>query len=405
MIIVLTGQPRHGKSQYSIKLLLDLIKENRKREEQGKLARDIYCNIAGVNDPDVKTKLPEVMNQDIVFKDKKLWFGEHKDCPDGYVCPSAGSVFIYDECHKVDWIKETSGTLSNNPTCISMNEHGHEDYIFILITQFPQYIHTHLRGLVEYHYHSKRSYGAKRSKIYKWNEFQLTPRADKALKDAYEKESFKFSDKYQNCYKSASAHDSMKINIPMPVFYLLGALIFFFGFAYHQYTKSPMLQANADITANKANTEKSTVVNNTETKKDNEEEQQDKEQIKDDHETKIVQRRIYLIANNLPKDYEIRRVEPMLQVRGVVQMKGKCLAYNAYGDVMTLTQSECKEYVNTGRVYRSESSNQPMMTTRAEPFTPSEPRPQNPQETQQPISTSKDEYLFTDKSQTEYIFN
>lgn len=367
MIIVLTGQPRHGKSQYSIKLLLDLIKENKKREDQGKLPRDIYCNIAGVNDPDVKTKLPEVMNQDTVFKDKKLWFGEHKDCPDGYVCPNAGSVFIYDECHKVDWIKETSGTLSNNPTCISMNEHGHEDYIFILITQFPQYIHTHLRGLVEYHYHSKRSYGAKRSKIYKWNEFQLTPRADKALKDAYEKESFKFNDKYQNCYKSASAHDSMRIRIPMPIFYLIGALVFFFGIAYWQYTKSPMLQTDA-------NKENLNTVNNPMHEQD-EKQEQDKEQIQN-HENKNAQRRIYLLARDLPEDYEIRRTEPMLQVRGVMHMNGKCLAYNAYGDVMTLSQDDCKDYVGTGRVYRAQPSQNMPMTARGEPY---EPQPTSPQ--------------------------
>lgn len=350
MIIVLTGQPRHGKSQYAIKLLLDLIRDNEKRENNGKMARDIYCNIAGVNDPDVKTKLPQVMNQDIVFKDKKLWFGEHKDCPDGYVCPSAGSVFIYDECHKVDWIKEKSGTLSNDLTCISMNEHGHEDYIFILITQFPQYIHTHLRGLVEYHYHSKRSYGAKRSKIYKWNEFQLTPRADKALKDAYEKESFKFSNKYQDCYKSASAHDSMKIRIPMPIFYLIGALVFFFGISYWQYTKSPLFQANANTTANKEN-----IVNNPIHEQDKKEQEQDKEQIQENHENKNANRRIYLLQRDLPPDYEIRRNDPMLQVRGIIQQGNKCSAYNAYGDLMTLSQSDCKYYAS-GHIYRSQTT-------------------------------------------------
>lgn len=61
-----------------------------------------------------------------------------------------------------------------------------------------------------------------------------------------------------------------------------------------------------------------------------------------------------LYQSDLPKDYEIRRTDPYLQVRGVVQMGNKCQAYNAYGDVMTLTTNECKEYVDTGRVYKSD---------------------------------------------------
>lgn len=66
------------------------------------------------------------------------------------------------------------------------------------------------------------------------------------------------------------------------------------------------------------------------------------------------QRRLYLYSTDLSKDYEIRRADPMLQVKGVIESKGKCTAYNAYGDTMTLTQKQCKEYVGTGRVYKGE---------------------------------------------------
>lgn len=345
MIIVLTGQPRHGKSQYAIKMLLDFINDNQKRLEQGKLDRDIYCNIAGINDPDTKTKLPQVKNQDLVFKDKKLWFGEHKDCPEGYVCPNKGSVFIYDECHKVDWIKEKSGTLSQDLTCISMNEHGHEDYIFVLITQFPQYIHTHLRGLVEFHYHSKRLFGAKGSKIYKWNEFNLNPRSDKSLKDAFEVDKFAFKKKYQDCYKSASAHDSMKLHIPAPLFYALALIVMLFGGAYWRYQHSNIKQMVDRQSAKQVQVQPQ--------KNKNPDQTNDTNNDKDAYEKHKFDRRIYLLSKDLPKDYEIRREDPMLQVRGVVQMGDKCQAYNGYGDLMTLSIKECKEYVGTGRVYRA----------------------------------------------------
>ena len=48
MIYVVTGQPRHGKSQYVMKMLLGLIEDNKQREEKGLQARDIYCDIIGV---------------------------------------------------------------------------------------------------------------------------------------------------------------------------------------------------------------------------------------------------------------------------------------------------------------------------------------------------------------------
>lgn len=65
------------------------------------------------------------------------------------------------------------------------------------------------------------------------------------------------------------------------------------------------------------------------------------------------QRRAELIAQDLPKDYEIRRTDPMLQVRGVVANGKNCFAYNAYGDVMTLSPTDCKQYVGTGRVFKA----------------------------------------------------
>lgn len=358
MIIVLTGQPRHGKSQYSIKLLLDLIKDNQKRLEQGKLPRDIYCNIAGINDPDTITKLPEVRNQDEFFKDKKLWFGEHEDCPTGYVCPNRGSVFIYDECHKVDWIKEKSGTLSNDPTCISMNEHGHEDYIFILITQFPQYVHTHLRGLVEHHYHAKRSYGASGSKIYKWNEFQLSPRNDKVLQDAYEVEKFPFKQKYQNCYKSASAHDSMRFKMPKKVLYvLLGITLLFMLFVF-RLMNSPVkdVVVGKDGATFSGSKQSADLPNQTPTLVDSEAAialKQEFALLMKEYEINQLKRRLELYEQTLPKDYDIIKQDSNLQVRAVISSKKNCKAYNTHGDLMTLSNAKCQYYISEpGRVHK-----------------------------------------------------
>lgn len=406
MIILVTGQPRHGKSQYSIKLLLDLIKDNEKREKQGKLARNIYCNIAGVNADNVKTKLPTVQNQDEVFKGQKLWFGHHDECPQGYINPPLGSVFIYDECHKVEWIRETSGTLSTNPTTISMNEHGHQDYIFILITQFPQYIHTHLRGLVEYHYHSKRFNGFKLSKIYKWNEFTLSPRTEKAIKDAYDVEKFYFDKKYQNCYTSASAHDSMALNLPKSlILVVLGMVLFLLLFIW-RYLTSPvhdvvsgkeganMFKAQQDKNAPKtqANITSPTQAQqgtpntitytpsgqpqtdgtanatseNTPQKLESERIAQEIELLKLKIEYETLQMQQHLYAKNLTHDYRAIQQDPNLQVRGVISNGTTCKAYNTHGSLMTLSKSDCEWYLQeVGRVHKAQSTQDRALTNYA----------------------------------------
>ncbi|WP_228265324.1 hypothetical protein [Acinetobacter baumannii] len=47
MINLVCGQPRNGKSQFMVKTILDMLEENKKLEEQGKPARQIYCDIDG----------------------------------------------------------------------------------------------------------------------------------------------------------------------------------------------------------------------------------------------------------------------------------------------------------------------------------------------------------------------
>lgn len=401
MIYLLTGQPRNGKTQYAIKMILDLVADNRKRIDKGKPARQIYCNIAGVNAEDAKVRLP-CQNQDVVFAGQKLWFGEHDDPakPDDYVCPELGSVFIYDECHKVSWIKERSGTLSDDPSCYSLNEHGHCDYIFILITQFPQYVHTHIRGLIQEHYHVKRNFGFRSAKVYRWDEYQLNPRSDTSIKNAYQVDRFRFSSKYQDCYKSASAHDSVKVHIPKPLYYVAGGLLLIGMLIYNQYQKSALLKnmvatqvgdTSAKTAPNAPDLTQQPKDTQTDPKTQNQHLTLTKEQIEaqiklqqEQFELELAKqraamqmqyaelqqqltaqqeqlddyyRRLEMYRKQLPRDYRIQKSDPNLQVRAVVKRGNDCKAYNASGDLMTLTFDECNYYLQaTGRVHKTQGN-------------------------------------------------
>ncbi len=344
MIYVVTGQPRHGKSQYVMKMILDFIEQNKEREKQGKQAREIYCDIAGINAPSTPTQLPSVQNQWAVFGDTPLWFGEHDDKakPDDFICPKAGSIFIYDECHKVDWIKDSTGMLSKHETTMSMNEHGHEDFIFVLITQFPQYIHTHLRGLVEFHYHAKRFNALNQSKIYKWNEFKTTPRSKSTMDDVFEKETFKFNKKYYNCYKSASAHDSMKFKMPKEWTIALLGISFLIAIMVWRYNTSPIkaMVQNGETDIIKANEQARLDENG--------------QPLDNQAETQTEQQKILALQNeiqDLKTKYladhivELTKSPDILPV-SVVSNDETCMALNEYGELLAIDDSICRKMVN-----------------------------------------------------------
>ena len=64
--------------------------------------------------------------------------------------------------------------------------------------------------------------------------------------------------------------------------------------------------------------------------------------------------RLELYKTMLPKDYEVLKQNPDLQVRAVIKAGNKCKAYNADGVLMTLTNEQCAYYTQeSGRVFKS----------------------------------------------------
>lgn len=331
-INLITGQPRNGKSQRMIAEVMDnFIKENDKRQKQGKPRRKIYIDIDGVNAPDTITKLPDCITQ---FERDKIWFGEHDDplAPDDYWKPDYGSIFVFDECHKRYWVKDTSGSISREPATISLNEHGHAGHDIWLLTQFPQYIHTHIRGLIQEHWHVKRVMNLAKAKVYKWNEFYLSPRTEAAFSNAYEVENFKFSKKYENAYKSASAHAPIKFNfpkkliLPLVALAVLVAMVFYFGkdSIFAKEAEHKQQQEQIDQTGQKVDQQQQEI-------------EQQKQQIKDmqleldELKQKYLPKHIVTLAN-----YE--EVRPAMVISSP---NGGCSAFNKYGEPLALPDELC----------------------------------------------------------------
>lgn len=335
-INVITGQPRNGKSQRAIALMMDkLIKDNDKLEKQGKARKIIYSDIDGINNLTTPTKLPDVITE---FEQEKIWFGEHDDPnkPDGYWCPPYGSIFFFDECHKRGWVVESSGTVSKNPTTVSLNEHGHAGHDMYLLTQFPNYIHTHIRGLVQEHWHVKRIAGLRQAWVYKWDEFIINPRAKTNIDNAYAKERFKFKKRYEQAYKSASAHAKISFKFPMKMLWVIIPLIiiiilFFrsFGnsmFARHLSDSDQPEQAQDDQTQQQIDQLQRHTV--------------DQNQQIEDLQTQIEQLRKQYLPQHIEQLAEHEDIRPAMIVSS---SSGGCRAYNSYGEMLLINTSLCNQ--------------------------------------------------------------
>ena len=323
-IDVITGQPRNGKSQYALKLIFDDIKENDKLEKEGKERRPIFADIAA---PDTVTKLPDVKP---IPTDKPIWFGDYltapQEVPNGYWCPPAGSKFYFDECHKLEWVKETSGTLSKLPTTISLNEHGHIGHDLILITQFPNYIHTHIRGLTQDHYHVKRVHGSKFAWVYRWSDFQLSPRSKASIADAFETQKFFFKKKYQNAYQSASAHSKIKFKIPaklIPFLIIIPLLIFALWYVGKDSMFARQGEEQQEQTAEEIEQIKA----------------QNQQQLEEINNMRFELEE--LKAKYLPKHIAIMAEHEDIRPAMIIASSSSCVAYNTYGEPLLISDSLC----------------------------------------------------------------
>lgn len=329
-INLITGQPRNGKSQRMMALVLELVKKNDSLEKQGQERRPIYIDIDGVNGHDTKTKIDDCITE---FERDKIWFGEHDDTnnSDDYWCPPYGSIFVFDECHKREWVKDSSGSVSKNPTTISLNEHGHAGHDIYLLTQFPQYVHTHIRGLIQEHWHVKRIMNSRTAKVYKWTDFISNPRTEKAFQDAYEVEIFNFRKKYQDTYKSASAHSPIKFTfpkkliLPLVALFLIACALIYFGrdsiFAKklkEQEIEQAVQQQRIDDLSN----------------------------LNQEQNRQIQQMRLeleQLKQQYLPKHIATLAAYEDVRPAMIISNERGCMSYNSYGEPLLLTDSLCQQ--------------------------------------------------------------
>lgn len=352
-LVLITGKKGSGKSHFATRIIKDILDTNNGKYE-------IYANITGLKIDGVKES-PE----------------DWRDVPNN-------SIIFYDEAQLLPWADNSSVKISSDPRVANMTLIRKQNKHIVLMTQDPTFIHSALRKLVDYHYHLSHPFKDGKPQVFYFHG-ALTAIDDRGVWKNQAQESFqyKLDQEISNLYESiepTAVHDQTfkvpKKIIFLRVFIVIALILsvslgFWFVKKYWNMYSGKSIKESAQKLESQEKQAQTSVINQT---------SQSINTISNASTNtinKIEQRRIYLYENELPKDYEIRRNDPMLQIRGVAMMGNKCTAYNALGDMMTLSQDECKSYVGTGRVYKSDYATNGGGSVNVLPQSESQPQPQS----------------------------
>lgn len=227
-IYMIVGQPRHGKSQFSVKMAYDYHLKNleiQKRIDSGKfdpekdIVREIYSDING-----------HAEKVDFIKPAPADW----RDVPNN-------SIIFMDEIHKRPEY-EDNGQMSQNPMIKDLRTHGHQNKDIILITQDPQTLNKAIRMLIEKMHLVKRPIQKPNfATIYEFERWLRDPwQAAVSERSVKYQDSYKFfyKKKWQDMYTSASAHTSINFKIQSKFVYAIIAIIVLMSLSYFLFTKS-----------------------------------------------------------------------------------------------------------------------------------------------------------------------
>lgn len=385
MIRLITGTPGSGKTLYVVSQIMEIRASHPDRQ--------IFTDIKGIRIDGVNDTAPD----------------DWRDAPDG-------SLIIYDECQYREQYTKSRGR-NRYQMIIDLTTHRHTGKDIWLITQNPNFLHADVLAVVGEHYHIDRPMKANFANVYKWRNAQLKPdgvtvrrRAETAPIFKYDKKLFDYYDSVDVDDSKANHKNSWAILKNWRVLVLLGGVILcgwaFYSIAFDGGIAPPQKEQEkkeqesvsqdkndiADIVVGGAKQQEPQLTEELLKEKLKLQEEQfkfelhkqrtqllldyenlKKQLIEQDKQMKDFYRQLELMRTMLPKDYEVLKSTPDLQVRGVAKFGNKCKAYNTQGMLMTLTKEQCDYYLQeSGRVWKNPNAN-----TVSTPAPVSAPAPQS----------------------------
>jgi hypothetical protein len=203
MIHLITGLPGSGKSLLAVEILL--------KNSQSETPRVAFTNVNGIDYDRLKCfPLPE----------PEKWY----DLPDG-------SLILIDECQR--YFRPRANGSAVPETVSRMETHRHQGHDLILITQWPKFIDSNVRNLVEFHQHSYRVVGSNFRTILEWNGCCENPAPSQTQTTSNKVNSRLNSDLFQY-YKSASEH-TVKLRLPYKLILTFASAVSVVAFCVYTY--------------------------------------------------------------------------------------------------------------------------------------------------------------------------
>ncbi len=198
-INLVTGQPRNGKSLWTIWHVRAIAKKEK---------RTVYYNI-GLYDkgPDVgKHKLIKIPGW-VLLDEPEMW----PSVPDN-------AIVVIDEAQRSFRPRHTTKAVPEHVE--KLETHGHRGLDLYIITQHPGLIEGNVLRLVQTHRHVKRLWGAHAATVHEWEDVNKNPDQSRAgsipTTWRYPKDVF-------DVYESASVH-TVKVRPPLRLFILIALL-------------------------------------------------------------------------------------------------------------------------------------------------------------------------------------
>lgn len=176
MILLLTGQPGHGKTAYGLVRAFELKKQGREVYAHG--IKNLDYERAGFHQLDDPTKWQEL--------------------PDG-------AVVLLDECYDTFPNRNPGAKVPEHVE--AMARHRHRGFDFILIAQQGLQLDPFLRGLYEEHIHVRKKFG-KVTKLLRWSQYQSNVKAKCADASDWVRPQWVFD------YYTSTVKDTSRLHVP-----------------------------------------------------------------------------------------------------------------------------------------------------------------------------------------------
>lgn len=257
-----------------------------------------------------------------------------RDCPDG-------SLIVIDEVQLVAPYDDVKS--KDNPIVQSLTIHRHRGFDFYFITQYPSLLHPTVKVLIGVHFHLTRPYGMK-TVVYRYGSAKDNPNALVNKQNVETKFFFNPQPRIFKLYKSTTINTHQK-RFPKGIWIFIFWVLAGIGLFIYNITSSEF--------NTKAFDDKPTQQNTTQTQTQSQDISKmiDPNLMPTTNQDEPTPQRIYHDQpQNQPNPLHQKYLQsytlevandPAILPASVIAMGNKCRAYNEFGDLLNISNSDC----------------------------------------------------------------